>query len=137
LAVYDDSMEVDSLRVFGMEIFQSATSQFDPNAAGPVDPSYRLGPGDQLVLILTGDVEASYTLSVTRQGFVVVPQVGEINVTNLTLGQLEDVLYTRLGRVYSGVRRGAGASTHFSVSPARLRTNQVYVIGDVARIRCT
>lgn len=127
----EDSTELDSLTVFGVDVFQRETSQFDPNLAGPVDAGYRLGPGDKLVLVLTGDVEASYTLEVTRQGFIVVPQVGEINVANLSLGQLEDVLYSRLGRVYSGVRRGATATTHFSISPSRLRTNQIYVIGDV------
>lgn len=122
---------IDQLPIFGLDVFENATSQFDPNLAGPVDANYRLGPGDRLVLVLTGDVEASYTLDVTREGFVVVPQVGQINVANLTMAQLEDVLYARLGRVYSGLRRGAGASTHFSISPARLRTNQVFVIGDV------
>ena len=54
-------------------------------------------------------------------------------MANLTLGQLEDLLYTRLARVYSGVRRGPGATTRFSVSMAKLRTVQVFVTGDVAR----
>ena len=119
--------------IFGLDVFRLSTSQFDANLAGPVDENYRLGPGDQLVLILTGDVEIAHRLDVTREGFVVIPQVGQIPVANLTLAQLQDVLYSRLGRVYSGVRRGAGATTHFSVSLARLRTIQVYVTGDVIR----
>jgi protein involved in polysaccharide export with SLBB domain len=119
-------------RLFGLDVFRRETSQFDPNLAGPVDANYRLGPGDRLVLILTGDVEAAYTLDVTREGLVVIPQVGQINVANLTLAQLEDLLYARLGRVYSGISRGPGASTRFSVSVARLRSNQVFVVGDVA-----
>lgn len=119
--------------VFGHALFGRATSQFDPNLAGPVDENYRLGPGDRIVLILTGDVEEAQTLDVTREGFVVIPRVGQIQVANLTLGQLEDLLYSRLGRVYSGVRRGAGATTRFSVSVARLRSNQVFVVGDVVR----
>ena len=123
---------LDSTEVFGRDLFARATSQFEPTAL-PVGPDYRLGPGDRLVLILTGDVEAVSTLDVTREGFVVVPQVGRVDVANLTLGQLENVLYTRLGRVYSGVRRGPGATTRFSVSVANQRTNQVYVFGDVAR----
>lgn len=118
---------------FGHAIFSRNTSQFDPNLAGPVDANYRLGPGDRIVLILTGDVEAAQTLDVTREGFVVIPQVGQIQVANLTLAQLEDLLYSRLGRVYSGVRRGPGATTRFSVSVAKLRSNQVFVIGDVER----
>ncbi len=46
--------------------------------------------------------------------------------------QLDDLLYSRLGRAYSGVRRGAGASTHFDVTVSRLGTSQVSVLGDVA-----
>ena len=117
--------------IFGLEVFGRRTSQFEPNLAGPVDANYRVGPGDRLVLVLTGDVEAAYDREVTREGFIVLPQVGQIQVANLTLAQLEDVLYARLGRVYSGVRRGPTATTRFSVSPARLRSNQIYVLGDV------
>ena len=116
--------------IFGLDVFRSSTSQFQPNLAGPVDENYRLGPGDRLVLILTGDVEASYSLDVTREGFVVVPQVGQLFVNNLTLGELNVLLGSRLGRAYSGIRSG---STRFSINVARLRMNQVFVVGDVER----
>jgi protein involved in polysaccharide export with SLBB domain len=125
---------VDSgYQVFGLDVFRGATSQFQPNVAGPVDANYRLGPGDRLVLILTGDVEASYDLPVTREGFIVIPQVGQLFVANLTLGELDRVLSSRLARVYSGVRANNQGTTRFSVSVARLRSNQVYVVGDVRR----
>jgi protein involved in polysaccharide export with SLBB domain len=119
--------------IFGLDFFRNATTQFDPNLAGPVDASYRINPGDRLVLVLTGDVEQSYTLDVTREGFIIIPQVGQLWVNNLTMRELENVLYSRLGRVYSGVRRGAGATTHFYVTPARLASNQIFVTGDVVR----
>lgn len=121
------------LRLFGLDIFRGSTSQFSANTAGPVDANYRLGAGDRLVLILTGDVEASYTLDVTREGFVIIPQVGQLYVANLTLGQLEQLLASRLARVYSGVRGTTGGSTRFSISVARLRSNQVFVVGEVKR----
>src|ERR1019366_4549406 len=57
-----------SEQVFGLNVFRSTTSEFQPNLSGPVDANYRLGPGDQLVLILTGDVELTRTLDVTREG---------------------------------------------------------------------
>lgn len=132
--LFDERRRADSgTRIFGLDLFQGPPNQFQPNLAGPVDPGYRLGPGDKLVLILTGDVELSYELEVNREGFVVIPQVGQLFVANLTLRQLEDLLYTRLGRSYSGVRRGPGATTRFSVSVSRLRSLQVFVVGDVAR----
>src|SRR5438094_23086 len=99
---------------------------------GPVPSDYRLGPGDVVVLILTGDVELAYTLQVTREGFILIPQVGQIFVSNTTLEQLRSVLYDRLGRVYSGVRR-TNATTRFDISVANVRANQVYVVGEVAQ----
>ena len=127
-----NAVDSDSgLVIFGLSMFRDASSLFLPNLDGPVDAGYRLGPGDQLVLILTGDVELAHTLDVTREGFVVIPQVGQLGVANLTLAELENLLYARLGRAYSGVRRGAAATTRFSVSVSKLRSNQVFVTGDV------
>lgn len=117
--------------IFGMDVFRRGAGQFQPNLAGPVDPSYRLGPGDQLVLILTGDVELSHAIEVTREGFILIPQVGQLAVNGLTMSSLESFLYTRLAQVYSGISRGANATTRFQISVSRLRTNQVFVIGEV------
>ncbi|PYP19551.1 MAG: hypothetical protein DMD53_13950 [Gemmatimonadetes bacterium] len=122
-----------SSRVFGVDVFRRSTTQFLPLLSGPVPPDYKLGPGDALVLILTGDVELAYTLQVTREGFILIPQVGQVFVSNLTLDQLRDVLYTRLGRVYSGVKRAPNASTRFDISVANVRANQVYVVGEVGQ----
>ena len=121
------------LKLFGLETFRRTSTRFQAIQAGPVDENYRLGPGDVLVLILTGDVEQAYTLNVTREGFVVIPQVGQVYVANLTVGQLEEQLYSRLKRVYSGVGRGQNARTKFQISVSRLRNIQVYVVGDVVR----
>ena len=126
-------LQAGGLKLFGIEVFRRTSTRFQPVQAGPVDENYRLGPGDVLVLILTGDVEQASTLNVTREGFVVIPQVGQVYVANLTVGQLEDQLYSRLRRVYSGVRRGPNATTKFQISIAKLRTIQVFVVGDVVR----
>jgi protein involved in polysaccharide export with SLBB domain len=117
--------------IFGADVFRRSTTQFLPLLAGPVPTDYKLGPGDVLVLILTGDVELAYTLPVTREGFILIQQVGQVFVSNLTLEHLRDVLYTRLGRVYSGVKRGPTATTRFDITVANVRANQVYVVGEV------
>jgi protein involved in polysaccharide export with SLBB domain len=130
-----DSLRVlqgGGLKLFGLETFRRTSTRFQAAQAGPVDENYRLGPGDLLVLILTGDVELAYSLDVNREGFIVIPQVGSVYVANLTLGQLNDVLYSRLSRVYSGIRRGRG-TTKFQVTVGRLRNIQVFVVGDVVR----
>jgi polysaccharide export outer membrane protein len=120
-----------SSRIYGMDIFRRSTSQFEPDLAGPVDASYKLGPRDVIAVILTGGVENSYSLEVTREGFIVIPQVGQVYVANLNLDQVTDLLYRRLRSVYSGLGRGADASTKLFVTVARLRANQIFVVGDV------
>jgi protein involved in polysaccharide export with SLBB domain len=123
-------VEAAQSRVYGLNVFRQSTSQFQPDLAGPVDATYKVGPRDVLALIITGGVEASYSLEVTREGFVVIPQVGQVFVANLTLEQLEDVMFRRLRSVYSGIGRDANASTRFYVTIVRLRTNQVFVVGE-------
>ncbi len=120
-------------RLFGLDVFRRASTLFTPLQNGPVDAEYRLGPGDELVLIVTGEVELAHVLPVTRDGLIVIPLAGQVYVANLTLGQLREVLYTRLGRVYSGVQRGATARTRFEVTVSKVRVNQVFVNGEVAR----
>src|SRR5262249_3502088 len=57
----------------------------------------------------------------------------QVYVANLTMDQLREALYDRLGRVFSGVRRGADARTRFDVAVANVRVNQVYVVGEVSQ----
>ncbi len=121
-------VETGELRLFGLDVFRGRTTQFQPLLSGPVPHNYKIGPGDVMVLVITGDVEFVYELAVTREGFIVIPQVGQVFVNGLTMAQLDQVLQTRLGRAYSGIRTG---TTRFDVTIARLRTNQVFVIGEV------
>lgn len=117
-------------RVFGLDIFRGRTTQFQPVLSGPVPESYRVGPGDVLVLVLTGDVELVHQLAVNREGFVVIPQVGQLFVNTLQMSELRGLLRQRLARSYSGITRG---TTSFDVTLARLRTIQVYVVGEVTQ----
>jgi protein involved in polysaccharide export with SLBB domain len=114
--------------LFGRELFLKTTKQFDPAVSGPLPPSYRIGYGDQFTLVFTGDFERTEDLTVTRDGWVVVRDAGQIAAANLTFDQFRASLAQRLGRVYSGIGRG---TTRFSLLPKRVGTNQVYVLGDV------
>lgn len=114
--------------VFGHRDFRRATSQFQPLLSGPVPDDYRVGPGDQLLLLLTGEVEAAHDLTVTREGFVVIPNVGRVALANLTMADARALLRRRLAQAYSGIDRG---TTTVSVSITELRTIQVYVVGAV------
>jgi protein involved in polysaccharide export with SLBB domain len=121
------------LNLFGLDVFRQPTTRFQPLVTGPVDDSYVLGPGDVLVLILTGAVQQAHILEVTRGGFVVIPDAGQVHVNTLTLGQLREVLYDRLARVHSGISRRLDARTKFDLAVAKVRVQQIRVAGEVAR----
>ena len=147
IRMLEDSLRLDSilvtdslaavrrgLQLFGLETFRQPTTLFQPVVSGPVDDGYVLGPGDELVLFLTGDVERTFQLPVTRSGFVVVPRgVGRINVTNLSVGQLREILFDRLGAVFSGVTRDANRRTRFDLTVSNVRINTIRVSGEVNR----
>jgi polysaccharide export outer membrane protein len=123
--------QVDSgYTVFGLNLFTNENTLFNPNLAGAVDPNYRIGPGDKMALFLTGDFEQAYQLEVAREGFVVIPSVGQLGVVGLTKAQLEDLLRARLGRAYSGIGRG---TLRFSLAISQVGSNQVVVTGDVTQ----
>ena len=114
--------------LFGREVFERKTTQFDPAVNGPLPPDYRIGYGDQFLVVLTGDVERTEELTVTRDGWVVLRDVGQVQAANLTLEQLRMTLANRLARSFSGIQNG---TTRFSITPSRVGTNQIYVLGDV------
>ena len=115
---------------FGKAFFSSGTTAFDAVTGGPVDASYRLGVGDQVQLIITGDMEAAFALDVRRDGTVLVPQVGQIPIAGLTLEAARASIRQRAGRVYNVIDEGR-ARVDLTVS--RVRTNQVFVVGEVER----
>ena len=83
-----------------------------------------------MVLVLTGEVELVREIEVTREGFIVIEQVGQIPVANLSMAELRALLRSRLARSYSGIDRG---TVNFTVTISQLRTNQIYVTGEVTQ----
>lgn len=137
LDIGPDSLEpgrADSARrmvadsIFGRDVFRRGGRAFEPAATGPVDPSYRLGVGDRVQLVLTGGVELAYQLEVRQDGTLIVPQVGQIPVGGLTLDAARTAVRLRAGEVYSGVGSGR---VNVDLSVTRVRTSQVFVIGEV------
>ncbi len=119
--------------IFGRDIFRRATTQFQPSTSGPAPTDYRVGPEDELILVVTGDVEVAYRMTVSREGLVVVPDLGSVVVAGSTISDLRERFTRLLSGVYSGLTGDEDATTFLDLSLGRLRTNQVYVIGEVER----
>ncbi len=122
---------------FGFEIFRWSPTTFEPLSYGPVDAEYPLGPGDELALTLWGDDQLSLTLPVSREGLVTVPDVGQVSVQSLTLEEARARIRGALAHAYSGLRpAGQHSTTYLGLSLGRLRTIQVFLLGQVVRPGC-
>jgi protein involved in polysaccharide export with SLBB domain len=113
---------------FGHDIFKTANIDFDPEIYGPVDELYPIGPGDNLVITVWGEVELRHDLTVSRQGQIYIPEVGLTNVAGLTVAQLKKKLKNLLGKSYSSLLQ---EEAFLDVSLGKLRSIRVYVMGDV------
>ncbi len=121
------------LPAFGYNIFDFPATTFEPVLHISPPPNYRLGPGDELIISVWGEVQLYHVLTVTRDGFIIVPDVGQVMSTGLTLEQMRERLLRRMSQVYSSLDGSANALSFLDVSIGKLRTIQVFVLGDVKR----
>lgn len=108
------------LPVYGQQLF-SAPSGYSPISQAVVPNDYIIGPGDEILLQVWGSIDAELSLVVNRNGQVNLPKVGAVNLVGVRAGDLESVLRSKIGRIF----------TNFSLNATlgRLRSIQIYVVG--------
>ena len=68
-----------------------------------VDPNYIIGPGDEIIVMLWGETQFRQVLKVDREGFIFLPELGQVFVIGLNLALLESKLYKVLSQAYSSL----------------------------------
>ena len=106
---------------FGAALATGATKGFAIPPTTTVPPDYILNPGDELVIGVSGSVEAELRLVIDREGRIFVPKVGSINVAGVRYGDLAEALARRFSEQYKRAR--------LSVSIGHLHGLTVYVTG--------
>ena len=108
------------LPIYGQKLF-SAPSGYVPVTQAPAPNDYILGPGDEIHLQIWGSIDADQRLVINRDGQVFLPKVGTINLTGVRAGDLEPLLRSKVGRIF----------TNFDLNATlgRLRSIQIYVVG--------
>jgi protein involved in polysaccharide export with SLBB domain len=124
----DASLDVNDvslkLKQFGYDMFGARASTFAPVTNVPVGPDYVVGPGDSFTVTLWGRVDAQHTVQVDRNGQIALPEVGALRVWGMRFGEMENYLQHELSRKFTDFK--------MSVAMDRLRTIQVFVVGEAA-----
>ena len=110
------------LEQFGYSLFSTRVSTFAPTESVPVSSDYILGPSDQLSVLMWGRVNQTLHLEVQRDGSILMPQLGPLEVAGLTFAQAKRLIEDRTSKI-TGVE--------VDVTMGRLRSMQVFVIGKV------
>lgn len=112
--------------VFGSELFDNPTLNFEPNLKLATPVNYILGPGDELQISVYGVQEFNASIPVTLEGKVNIQNVGQIPVSGMTIEAATQKIKGAIARVYSTVSSG---QSQVGVSLSRIRTIKVTIIG--------
>jgi protein involved in polysaccharide export with SLBB domain len=119
---YVSSVAGKPLRRFGSALLLPEARGFALPATAPIPSDYRINPGDQLRLDLSGPVQGSnLRLTVDREGRIFVPGVGAVVVAGVRYGDLQRVIGQAVSRQYRGFQ--------LEVGMARLHGLTIYVTG--------
>lgn len=124
----------NGLTYFGYTIFQQDPELFQSASVGIVDPDYLIGPGDEIIVMLWGETQFRQVLKVDREGFVFIPEIGQVFVNGLNLSLLESKLFRVFSQSYASLNPQGGKPTTFlDVSLGNLRPLRIQVLGEVAQ----
>jgi len=112
--------------IFGSELFDNPTLNFEPDLKLATPMNYILGPGDELQVSVYGVQEYNESIPVSVEGKVTIQYVGQIAVSGMSIEAATQKIKAAISRVYSTVRSG---QSQVSVSLGRIRTIKVTVVG--------
>jgi protein involved in polysaccharide export with SLBB domain len=112
--------------IFGSELFDNPTLNFEPDLKLATPINYILGPGDELQVSVYGVQEYNASVPVSVEGKITIDYVGQISVSGMSIEGATQKIKAAIARVYSTVSSG---QSQVSVSLGRIRTIKVTVIG--------
>ena len=113
------------LKQFGYDWFSSTPASYSAVESIPVPPDYVISPGDTFVVQVFGATDVEYRLVVTREGRLLVPEVGEVNVGGLTFEEAKMAIQQNIDKVRIGVKT--------VVTLGEVHSIQVIVMGEFER----
>ena len=115
--------EKNRKKVFGRDIFNNKELSFEPNMNIATPQNYRLGPGDAVIIDIYGASQKTIQSTVSPDGEVTIEGYGPVNVSGLTVAQVNARLRNTLGSRYR--------SSRIKLTVGQTKTIMVNVMGEV------
>lgn len=114
---------MNSIQIFGHDIFQSDKLSFEPNMNIATPASYVLGPGDEVLIDIYGTSQSSKKYVVSPEGTIIVEKIGPVTVSGLTIEQAQTKVSNQMGQHYQG--------SSIKLTVGQTRTVVINVLGEV------
>lgn len=116
-----------SSEFFGYDYFTNDVSFVD-NMPPPAD--FRLGPGDEIVISMWGDITSRETYTLNSEGNIFYDKIGFINLSGMTIFQAEEAIVLKLSKIYSTLSNSS-PSTQLDVELGKVLSMNIYFSGEV------
>ena len=127
----EQSTDVAAQLVYGRNIFNSRNLTFAPSQNIPTPINYQLAAGDEVIIDVWGNNQATYRETITPEGNINIPNLGPIYLNGLTVKEAEKYLKKELNKIHSGIE-GENPTSEMKLSLGQIRTIQVNIMGEVA-----
>lgn len=117
-------------KIFGMKLFRNEKITFQPALNIPTPIDYQLGYGDELIIDIWGVSEMTYTEILSPDGSIIIPGIGPIYLSGLTVDDAHKKLRKELSKIYAGLS-GNNPNIFLTVSIGNIRSIHVNLVGEV------
>ena len=119
--IEDSELYCDSC-IYGYNFFQYSPTTYAPVNNFPVTADYILGAGDKLLINFYGNKEKKIQATITREGKLVLPMIGPVNLLGKTFQEAKEFLENKVGAELIG--------TNIDLSIVDVRSINVYILGE-------
>lgn len=113
------------LPLYGFNLFTNVPSTFAAVENIPVTPDYVIGPGDEILIRVWGQIDGEHRVAVERDGTINIPRIGTISVAGTKMQDLQGNIRNAIARNFRNF--------DLSVSLGQLRSIQIFVVGQARR----
>jgi polysaccharide export outer membrane protein len=89
-----------------------------------IPESYILSQGDEFIIDIWGAMDKNYAIDVTNENYIIIPQIGKIDVSGLNYKQAKKAISDKLGSI-SGI--------NYTIRLSGVKPITVFVVGNVAK----
>ncbi|MBM3402417.1 MAG: hypothetical protein FJY21_08940 [Bacteroidetes bacterium] len=116
------------LGIYGSNFFNQTTIKFDPDFNIATPKAYVLGPGDELIILLTGLNESSVRSKISPEGNLQIPYAGIVYLNGFTMEQARSLIRNKMAKAYPAINNGRSQVT---INLGSTRTIKITLVGEV------